>query len=242
VFYPNLTGSNPCCTNSAVFNPTNGSSFAPGTGTPVTWSVYDCSSTNLLSSGTFWVSVYCTNCCTYTTNYNNYNNYTVAVFPGTNYLGDWLCQGTNNTLADVLPAVPQGTEVYFWNPTLEQFITPPDTFTSGQWQNGTEPLFPGEGFLLVSPARTNLTIYGAIPDCTAGCPSFACSTTLFFAWTGLATFSIDSWNCGTLPIGTEVQEPTYGGGIVPGLSTYTFLEIGRPVRRRRCKWATLNLS
>ena len=205
VVYPQLVVTDPCCgTNwSVVFDPPSGISFAPGTGNLVNWYVYDCYGTNIASSGSFWVSVLCTNCCE-----GPLTNYTVSVFTGSNYLADALCQGTSNTLADVLPSVPQGTEVYFWNPAAGQF-TPPDTFTSAGWQNGTEPLFPGEGFLLVSfTNQYPLTIYGDQPGCPGNCSSLNCSSdTLLVGDYGLNPNPVPFCNLFCCPpiSGTKVQ-------------------------------------
>ncbi len=181
VAYPQPVVEDPCCgTNwSVVFNPPEGTSFASGSDNLVNWYVYDCKGTNIAASGSFWVSVFCTNCCD-----GPITNYTVTVVQGSNYLADCLCQGTSNTLADVLPNVPVGTEVFFWNPAAGQF-TPPDTFTTGGWQgwqNGTEPLVPGEGFLLVSfTNQYPLTIYGSEPGCGGGCSPLDCSSSTVLA-------------------------------------------------------------
>jgi hypothetical protein len=47
--------------------------------------------------------------------------YTVTVYPGSNWLADDLCQGTNNTLQNLLTNVPNGTIVYFWDQTGQGF-------------------------------------------------------------------------------------------------------------------------
>jgi HYR domain len=175
VAYPQLVVSDPCCgTNwNVVYDPPSGTSFAPNTHTLVNWFLYDCASgTNFAAANSFLVSVSCTNCCV-----GPITNYTVTVVKGSNYLADCLCQGTSNTLADVLPSVPAGTEVYFWNPTAGQFNNPPDTFTATGWSPGTEPMVPGEGFLLVSfTNQYHLTIYGIDPGCGPGCTPLGCAS------------------------------------------------------------------
>jgi hypothetical protein len=204
VDYPQPVVTDPCCgTNwSVVFEPPSGTSFAAGKAGLVNWSLNDCSGTNV-ATGSFWVSVYCTNCCQ-----GPVTNYTVTVVKGSNYLADCLCQGTTNTLADVLPNVPVGTQVYFWNPNAGQFA-PPDTFTSGGWQDGTEPLFPGEGFLLVSfTNQYSLTIYGSEPGCGGGCSTLNCSSpTLLAGDYGINPNPVPFCNlfCCAPPFGTEVR-------------------------------------
>ncbi|MGD1019725.1 MAG: hypothetical protein ABSA12_10460 [Verrucomicrobiia bacterium] len=206
VFYTNFIPSSVSCTNKVVFDPPSGTSFAHQTVSPVNWSVYDCSGTNICSSGSFWVFVFCTNCCP-CINYTNSTctNYTVTVFPGSNYLADVLCQGTNNTLADVLPSVSNGTEVCFWNQWTETF-TPPDSFNS-QWQNGTEPLVPGEGFLLVSTNQYTytLTIYGCEPTCPGLCAPLDCSSgTMLVGGYGLTPLAFSNMFCMPMTYQTEV--------------------------------------
>jgi hypothetical protein len=172
VDYPQLMVTDTCCgTNwSVVYDPPSGTTFAPGTHSLVNWFVYDCSSTNFVAAGSFLVSVFCTNCCE-----GPITNYTVTVVEGSNYLADCLCQGTSNTLADVITNVPVGTEVYFWNPTAGHF-GPVDTFLTTGWHIGTEPMVPGEGFLLVSfTNQYQLTIYGIEPGCGGGCSPLTCS-------------------------------------------------------------------
>jgi hypothetical protein len=172
VVYPPLVVNDPCCgTNwSVVYDPPSGTSFAPGTSSLVNWYAYDClSGTNFFAAYSFLVLVVCTNCCE-----GSITNYSVTVVKGSNYLADCLCQAPSNTLAQVIPSVPEGTEVYFWDSAAGQFTTP-DTFTSGAWQIGTEPLVLGEGFLLVSfTNQYQLTIYGVEPGCGGGCSPLDC--------------------------------------------------------------------
>jgi hypothetical protein len=205
VVYPPLVVTDPCCGSnwSVVYDPPSGTSFAPGTSSLVNWFAYDCNSgSNYFAANSFLVIVVCTNCCE-----GPITNYTVTVAKGSNYLADCLCQGTNNTLADVIPSVPAGTEVYFWNPTLGQF-NPVDTFTSGAWQNGTELMGPGEGFLLVSPTNTyQLTIYGVEPGCGSCAPLDCFSPTMLAGDYGIDPNPGDFCDrfCCPPPPGTGVQ-------------------------------------
>ena len=211
VDYPQLAITDLCCSTNynVVFDPPSGTSFAPDTRNIVNWFVYDCSGTNYVAAGSFLVTVLCTNCCE-----GPITNYTVTVVQGTNYLADCLCQGTSNTLADVLPSVPVGTEVYFWNPPAGQFNNPPDVFQSGGWKNGTEQMFPGEGFLLVSFASSyQLTIYGIQPGCGGGCTPMQCySDTVLVGDYGVDLNPVPFCDlfCCAPPAGTQVQtwDPT----------------------------------
>ncbi len=226
VSYPPPVVVDPCCgTNwSIVYNPPSGTSFAPGKAGLVDWSISDCTGTNV-ASGSFWVSVYCTNCCQ-----GALTNYTVPVLVGSNYLADCLCQGTNNTLADVVPNVPSGTTAYFWNSAAGQF-TPPDTFMGTGWKDGTEPMYPGEGFVLVSYSNQfSLTIYGIEPGCGSGCSPIECSSpTLLIGDYGINPNPVlfcDLICCSPVP-GTKVQvwdavaqsftDYTYSGSWSPSL-------------------------
>jgi hypothetical protein len=191
VVYPPLVVTDPCCgTNwNVVYDLPSGTTFAPNSKTLVNWYVYDCASgTNFIAASSFLVTIVCSNCCQ-----GPFTNYTVTVVKGSNYLADCLCQQPSNTLANVLPSVPEGTEVYFWNPITGQFDTPPDTFNSGAWHIGTEPMFIGEGFLLVNPTNQyQLTIYGMDPECSPGCSPLDCySATTLYGDFGLGPNSMD---------------------------------------------------
>ena len=104
-------------------------------------------------------------------------SYTVTVNPGFNYLADNLCQGTNNSLNDVLTGVPDGTEFFTWDAAAQAY-TPAQTyslgsgwFDSGTGNPSTNTLVPGEGFVLNSPsgAPFTLTIQGCQPHCPPPC-------------------------------------------------------------------------
>jgi hypothetical protein len=205
VTYPPLVVTDPCCGSnwSVVYDPPSGTSFAPGTSSLVNWFAYDCNSgSNYFAANSFLVIVVCTNCCE-----GPITNYTVTVAKGSNYLADCLCQEPSNTLADVIPSVPAGTEVYFWNPTAGKF-NPVDTFTSGAWHPGTEPMNPGEGFLLVSPTNAyQLTIDGVEPGCGSCTPLDCFSPTMLAGDYGIDPNPGDFCTrfCCPPPPGTEVQ-------------------------------------
>jgi hypothetical protein len=117
----------------------------------------------------------CTNCCSNCAPPYP-ESYTVTVSPGTNYLTDDLCQGTNNTVNEVLPVAPAGTELYLNAPGGGYTVL---TYSSGEgkgagpvgWDEGTTPsavtLSMGEGFTLINTGNTNftLTIYVCAPGC-----------------------------------------------------------------------------
>jgi hypothetical protein len=206
VVYPPLVVNDPCCgTNwSVVYDPPSGTSFAPDSHTLVNWYAYDCNSgTNFFAANSFLVSVVCTNCCE-----GPITNYTVTVVKGTNYLADCLCQGVSNMLAEVIPSAPDGTAIYFWNTAVGHF-NPPDIFTGGAWQKGTESMSPGEGFLLVSLTNQyQLTIYGINPGCGGGCSPLDCfSPTVLIGDYGLDPNPVDICELVCCPpvTGTGVQ-------------------------------------
>ena len=143
--FGSITVTNPCNPTNLIVScsvPTN-HCFPPGL-TPVTLTAYAYGG---LDSNycTFYVDVLPSNCvptnCCAGCAPPYPESYTVTVYPETNYLADDLCQGTNNTLADVLPSVPNGTVILFWDQTSQQFgVT--DQFESGHWNNGSETLSP----------------------------------------------------------------------------------------------------
>jgi hypothetical protein len=99
------------------------------------------------------------------------DSYTVTVYPGSNMLGDWLCQGTNNTVADILVNLPSVTTLYLWDSGTQSWGSP-DVF-NGAWSNPNLTLSAGEPFLLVNDSGVTVTttIYGCIPtNCPGGSP------------------------------------------------------------------------
>jgi len=133
------------------------------------WLITDACGESNVCSQTVLVLGCCTNCCAgCVAPYPD--SYTVTLYPGTNYVADNLCQGANNTLANVVPNVPDFTIAYFWNQAAQAYSAT-DQFQFGAWANGTELLSPGEGFVLVNPTGSNftLTISGCLPNCPLPC-------------------------------------------------------------------------
>ncbi len=86
-----------------------------------------------------------TNCCTNCTAPYLITS-SVTVLPGWNFLVNPLCHGTNNTVGELLPNVPDRTELMKWN-VASQAYDPAITFDSGfgGWVDQNLRLEPGEG-------------------------------------------------------------------------------------------------
>jgi uncharacterized repeat protein (TIGR03803 family) len=209
VFYaPSVTDLG--CTNPTVLcTPPSGTPFAPNSTNTVTCSVTDCCGNS--NGCTFTVTVLCstnTNCCPNCVQPYP-DSYTVTVFPGSNYLADDLCQGANSTVAGVLTNLPNGTQIYLWNEADQKF-NPPDTYTvaEGWSKGGTEPLSPGEGFLLVSFTNNTyaLSIGGCEPQCPGPCsPASGANETSLVGGSGVTTSAYSNlFSCPPV-CGTEVK-------------------------------------
>ena len=227
-----------CCTNefSTSSGPTNvlitplntvTNGTCPTVTVTQTWAITDgCGDSNTCSQ-----VVTVTGCCSQTNCCTNCvapypDSYTVTILTGTNYIADDLCQGTNNLLEDVVTGVPNGIAVELWNETNQQITV--DTFARGRWNNGTEPLTPGEGFILVNPGTNfTLTISGCLPGCPLPCQPPVGTSLLGGGGTNVVTSWSNLFSCPP-PCGTAItllnasnQESStyvYGGGIwVPPL-------------------------
>ena len=146
-----------------------------------TWLITDvCGNTNTCSQ-TVTVNC-CTNCCAGCTT-NNYISYTNTLISGvTSYLADNLCQGTNNSLNEVLGLPLDGSQdgdtVQLWDPAIQSFgnVQIFNSF-SGGWidsstgNSSTDTLVAGEGFVFVnnSGAAFPLVIRGCPPTCPPPC-------------------------------------------------------------------------
>jgi hypothetical protein len=65
----------------------------------------------------------------------------------------------NNTLPEVLPVVPDGTQIFKLGATGFQGYG-----YEGEWDVTTVTLPPGEGFFLKSPTATTITLVGEVPQ------------------------------------------------------------------------------
>jgi hypothetical protein len=176
--------------------PTNGTILATDTYSNGAWAP----STPILTNGAsafFFVpcatNTVSTNCCDNCTT-NNYVSYTNTVVPGDNYLADNLCQGTNNTLDEVLPDVPDGTTFLSWNGAT---FDPAQTYFAGfGWydnntgNNSTNTLMPGEGFVLQNSSGATFTI--VIRGCEPNCPP-PCSPASGMSLVGRLGIGTASW-------------------------------------------------
>ncbi|MEQ2008225.1 MAG: hypothetical protein ABMA26_15620 [Limisphaerales bacterium] len=64
--------------------------------------------------------------------------------------------GANNTVAVLLPSVPNGTSVFKFDSAAGTYVG--STFLFGSWNNPSMTLVPGEGFFFKNPGATTLTI------------------------------------------------------------------------------------
>jgi Concanavalin A-like lectin/glucanases superfamily/Immunoglobulin I-set domain len=141
-------------------------------------------------------------------------SYTVTALPGFNYFADNLCQGTNNTLADILPDVPNKSVVEIWTGASFEAVE----FAAGAWAANIT-LSPGEGFVFKNPASTNitLTISGCQPECPPPCaPSTGISNLVGSIGIGSAAWT-NLFSCPP-PCGAQIAIYT---GSVP--TVYNFL-------------------
>jgi hypothetical protein len=129
---------------SLVCSPLSGSTFALGTTMVTCWATDPSGNSNSCS---FNVTINpLTNCgpdsCP--------TNYTITVFPGvTNLIANQLDNGSN-TLAEVLPNVPNGAALYKFDPVTQSF-SEPAVFVSGLGWVPNLTLDPGEGAYLSIP-------------------------------------------------------------------------------------------
>jgi hypothetical protein len=72
-----------------------------------------------------------------------------------------------NTIADVLPTMPDGTLVYLYTPASGFFVVQYD----GEWlPNANAVVAPGMGFFLRPPQATTVTFIGEVPQGTLATP------------------------------------------------------------------------
>jgi hypothetical protein len=96
----------------------------------------------------------------------------VTLTNGFNLLGNPLVN-SNNTIAQVVPSVPEGSVLYKLNPN-GTFNT--DLYASGAWYDtvtenpSATTLAPGEGFFVFSPSVSNITFVGEVKTGTNTVP------------------------------------------------------------------------
>jgi hypothetical protein len=111
-------------------------------------------------------------------------SYTVTVAPGFNSIANHLDNGAN-TLGEVLPSVPEGTQLFKWNARTQGYREMAE-YIDGQWftsDRAMETLSPGEGAFLGTDKAFSLTFRGVahLPqvrhDTAAGYNLVSCQTT-----------------------------------------------------------------
>ena len=103
-------------------------------------------------------------------------SYTVTVRPGYNFLANQLCHGPNNLLNDILPNVPEESQVLQWNKTTQTYEPALLYYAGIGWVDGnfdpaTATLDPGAGFAFFNPNPTPFTVtfQGCEPSCPPPC-------------------------------------------------------------------------
>lgn len=152
---------------------------------------------------------------------------TVTVLTGFNYLVNPLCHGTDNSVGTLLPNVPDGTTIWWWDPQNSTLSAPIDYYLGLGWADGMMqpadwmPLPPGEGFILLNPDPAyTLTFHGCEPICPRPCgpdglrrlvgvvgPGPGAWTNLFACPPQCGTV-LSKWN----PLAQQFQDYTFGAG------------------------------
>ncbi|PWU16384.1 MAG: hypothetical protein C5B50_13640, partial [Verrucomicrobia bacterium] len=123
----------------------------------------------------------CTDCCANCTQPYPLS-YTNSVPGGTSFLANNLCQGTNNTLDEILPNMPDSVELRTWDFVTQNFDNPqaydaygfvlpsPGWYDEGTLAPSTTTLSPGEGFIINNPnGPFQIVISGCEPTCPPPC-------------------------------------------------------------------------
>jgi hypothetical protein len=88
-------------------------------------------------------------------------SYSVSIVPGWNSIANHLNVG-GNRIEEVLPSVPEGTEVWKFDARTQRYVGPAE-YIAGEWfiaEPEVETLSPGEGALLRSDTQFTLTFRG----------------------------------------------------------------------------------
>jgi hypothetical protein len=137
-------------------------------------------------------------------------SYTNIVPSGTSFYANNLCQGTNNTLNDLLPNVPDGTSLFLWNTASGSFVSYQYIAGVGWIDSTGNPttvtLSPGEGFVIQNPnGAFPMVISGCQPTCPQPCtpPTNGSYVLVGRLGIGTATYS-DLFSCAP-PCGTRMN-------------------------------------
>jgi len=82
-----------------------------------------------------------------------------ALKEGFNLIANPLDAGANNTVANLLAGVPDGTVVYTFAPGTGYTV---NTFDLGEWTNPNATLVPGQGFFVRTPSAVTVTFVGEV--------------------------------------------------------------------------------
>jgi hypothetical protein len=86
----------------------------------------------------------------------------LSLAPGYSLISHPLMRG-GNTVAEILPTVPEGTRLYKFDNATKEYLA--NSFEFGRWSMPDEPLLPGEGAFVFNPTSSTLTvtIMGQLP-------------------------------------------------------------------------------
>jgi hypothetical protein len=107
----------------------------------------------------------------YSVNVVGYIN--VAVPPGFSMIANQLDNSGNNTLAALLPTVPEGTTIYKFRPAMGDYDI--SGFEFGEWSQAGMTLNPGEGAFIFNPgtAAFNALFVGEVKQGALSTPLVA---------------------------------------------------------------------
>jgi len=100
--------------------------------------------------------------------YNSLGYTAVGVPTGLSMIANQLNNPAGGTVGVLLPNVPEGTTLYKWNETTQQFDG--NTFSGGAWSNPNMTLNPGEGVFVQPGSATAFTFIGEVPQGTLANP------------------------------------------------------------------------
>jgi hypothetical protein len=103
------------------------------------------------------------------------------------FLANNLCQGTNDTLDDLLPNVPDGSSVFVWDTASQSYVS--STYSTLIGWSPSLTLAPGEGFAFINngSSQFSLVIHGCQPTCPLPCAPPANGTQVLVGRLGIGT-------------------------------------------------------